>query len=255
MTASAHIHVLPDHVINKIAAGEVVERPAAVLKELLENALDAGATQIDVEIADGGRTLVRVADNGGGMRRDDALLAVDRHATSKIQDVDDIERVRTLGFRGEALAAIAAVSRFRLCTRPADELAGTEITMSAGKMQDVREAGCPPGTAIDVRNLFFNVPARRKFLRSAPTESDHVRQTFITAALARPGTGFTLTVDRRRLYNLPAQAGLAERLRELFPALPPENLRQVCHRQPGLAVTGYASLPAASRGDRGEQYL
>ncbi len=255
MTDAGNIHVLPDHVINQIAAGEVVERPASVLKELLENALDAGATQVDVEVADGGRTLVRVADNGVGMTRDNALLAIERHATSKIQDAADIERIRTMGFRGEALAAIAAVARFRLHTRPADSVAGTEITMAAGKIQDVREAGGAPGTVIEVRNLFFNVPARRKFLRSAPTENDHVRRTFITAALARPETGFTLTADRRRIYTLPAQSELAERLRELFPALPLENLRPVRYRHPGLSIAGYAGLPAAGRGDRGEQYL
>ncbi len=255
MTDAGHIHVLPDHVINQIAAGEVVERPASVLKELLENALDAGATQIDVEVADGGRALVRVSDNGGGMTRDDALLAIERHATSKIQDAADIERIRTMGFRGEALAAIAAVSRFRLQTQPSAGAAGTEITMTGGKIQDVRETGGAPGTVIEVRNLFFNVPARRKFLRSAPTENDHVRRTFITAALARPDAGFSLIADRRRVYALPAQSELAERLRELFPALPFENLRPVRYRRPDLFITGYTGLPAAGRGDRGEQYL
>ncbi len=254
MTDAGHIHVLPDHVINQIAAGEVVERPASVLKELLENALDAGAAQIDVEVADGGRAMVRVADDGGGMTRDDALLAIERHATSKIQDAGDIERIRTMGFRGEALAAIAAVSRFRLQTQPAAGVAGTEIAMAGGKIQDVRATGGAPGTVIEVRNLFFNVPARRKFLRSAPTENDHVRRTFITAALARPETGFSLTADRRRVYTLPAQSELADRLRELFPVLPLENLRPVRYRRPDLSITGYVTV-AGRRGDRGEQYL
>ena len=255
MTVTGNIHVLPDHVINQIAAGEVVERPASVLKELLENALDAGADQIDVDTADGGRALIRVADNGIGMTRDNALLAIERHATSKIKDAADIESIRTMGFRGEALAAIASVSRFRMQTRPADSVVGTEITMAAGKIQDVREAGVAPGTVIEVRNLFYNVPARRKFLRTASTENDHVRRTFITVALARPETGFSLTSDRRRIYTLPAQSELTERLRELFPALAMENLRQVNYHRPGLSIRGYAGLPAIGRSDRGEQYL
>ena len=143
MAGPRHILVLSEQVINKIAAGEVVDRPAAVVKELIENALDAGATQIDVEVTDGGRQVIAVADNGCGMGPDDALLSIERHATSKIRDVADIERIQTLGFRGEALAAIAAVSHFTLTTRPAAELAGTEVTMAGGKLVEVKETGCP----------------------------------------------------------------------------------------------------------------
>ncbi|MFN2350978.1 MAG: DNA mismatch repair endonuclease MutL [Kiritimatiellia bacterium] len=255
MQKPRQIRVLPDHVINKIAAGEVVERPAAVLKELLENALDAGGRRIDVIINGGGRDLVSVSDDGCGLGRDEVLLAVERHATSKITDLDDIEKINTLGFRGEALAAIAAVSRFRLYSRPAAEQAGTEMTISAGKIQDLRDLGCPPGTTVEVRNLFFNVPARRKFLRTPATESGHIRHTFLTTALARPETGFNLTMDRRRIYSLPAGDTLEQRLRSLFPGLDYTNLRPLDLERQGVSVSGYASLPALNRADRSEQYF
>ena len=190
MADPKHIHVLSDHVINKIAAGEVVERPASVIKELVENALDAGATQIEVEAVGGGRQLVAVTDNGSGMSRDDALLSIERHATSKIKDVDDIEHIATLGFRGEALAAISAVSHFTLTTRLAADVAGTEVTVVGGKLVDVKDTGCPVGTRFEVRRLFFNVPARRKFLRSDQTELAHIRQVFVVYALAHPEVGW-----------------------------------------------------------------
>ncbi len=250
-----HIHVLPDNVINKIAAGEVVERPASVVKELVENALDARATEIEVEIVAGGRTLIAVRDNGSGMERDDALLAVERHATSKISDVDDIERINTLGFRGEALAAISSVSRFTLRTRPADALAGTELVMAGGKMQDVREAGCPPGTSVEVRHLFFNVPARRKFLRSEQTESAHVRQAFMTYALANPKVGMKLKIDGRFLHSLPANATIEDRLGDLFVSIPKNNLRPVDYSSGSLRIHGHIALPSLTRSDRSEQYL
>ncbi len=255
MKAAPHIRVLPDHVANQIAAGEVVERPASVLKELMENALDAGAGQIDVAVISGGRTLVSVADNGGGMSRDDALLSIERYATSKIRDVDDIERIATLGFRGEALAAIASVSRFTLRTRRAGDLAGTEIVMAGGKVQDVRDAGCPPGTAVEVRNLFFNVPARRKFLRSEATELAHLRQVFFTYALAHPAVGLSLTLDGRAAQRLPGGGGLDERLRELVPAAVQAQLRRVDYASGSARISGYAGLPAGSRSDRSEQHL
>ena len=176
MAQERHIRILPDHVANKIAAGEVVDRPASVAKELIENAIDAGAGSVTLEVVAGGRKAILVSDDGCGMNREDALLSIERHATSKIRDADDIERVATLGFRGEAMAAISSVAQFRLVTRRAKDDAGTEIVMSGGKMQDVKEIGCPPGTTVEVRHLFFNIPARRKFLRSEPTELSHVRQ-------------------------------------------------------------------------------
>lgn len=255
MSSETHIRVLPDHVANKIAAGEVVERPASVLKELMENALDAGATQIDVGVVSGGRTLVKVSDNGAGMNRDNALLSVERHATSKIRDVDDIGHIATLGFRGEALAAIASVARFSLRTRRAGDTAGTEITMSGGKIQDVRDGGYPPGTTVEVRHLFFNVPARRKFLRSESTELSHLRQVFFIYALAHPATGMNLTADGRAMYALAGGGALEDRLQDLLPAAANSLLRRVDHTAGGVRVSGYAGVPAHSRSDRSEQCL
>ena len=170
MNRDGHVHILPIHVANKIAAGEVVERPASVVKELVDNAIDAGAKTIKVCIADGGRKLVSVADDGIGMERDDALLSLERQATSKILDVGDIERIDTLGFRGEAIPSIASVSRFSMTTRRHDSEEGTSVKVDAGTLADVRTVGCPPGTLVEVRDLFCNVPARRKFLRAAATE-------------------------------------------------------------------------------------
>ena len=249
------IQVLADEVINKIAAGEVVDRPASVLKELMENALDAGATSMEVELVAGGRTAVVVADDGSGMSRDDALLSVERHATSKIRDVHDIEHVATLGFRGEALAAIASVSRFTLTTRPASADAGTELVISGGRMLEVREAGAPAGTTIAVRNLFFNVPARRKFLRTEQTEMAHARQVFLLYALSHPEVALRLRVDDREVYRLSGGATLEERVRALFGPDLLAGLRPVQGTGEGIRVRGLASLPQVTRGDRGEQYI
>ncbi|MFH0953338.1 MAG: DNA mismatch repair endonuclease MutL [Verrucomicrobiota bacterium] len=255
MTRERHIQLLPDHVANKIAAGEVVDRPASVVKELVENGLDAGATQLMVEVTAGGRKVIAVSDNGSGMNRDDALLCVERHATSKIRTADDIERVSTLGFRGEALAAISAVSHFTLSTRQADALGGTEVVISGGKVQEVRDVGCPAGTTVHVRHVFFNVPARRKFLRSEQTELAHVRQTFLVYAVSHPAIGFRLVADGREVYRLAAGAAVEDRLRELFGPDLLRSLRPVEHRSEGMTLTGYAGLPGASRSDRAEQFI
>jgi DNA mismatch repair protein MutL len=255
MAPHSQIRILPDHVANKIAAGEVVDRPASVVKELVENALDAGATQISVDVVAGGRKAIAVSDNGSGMSRDDALLSVERHATSKIRDADDIENVSTLGFRGEALAAISAVSQFTLVTRRADDGGGVEVVMSGGKMQDVRETGCPPGTTIHVRHLFYNIPARRKFLRSEETELTHVRQVFMVYALSYPEVGFALTVDGRETYRLASGAGVEDRLRDLYGADLSMSLRPVKFSAGGITVSGYAGLPHLNRADRTEQYI
>ena len=255
MIPERHVRILPDYVANKIAAGEVVDRPASVVKELVENALDAEATQIRVDVVAGGRKSITVSDNGSGMSRDDALLSVERHATSKIRDADDIENIGTLGFRGEALAAISAVAQFSLSTRCADAVGGVEMLMSGGKMQEVREVGCPPGTTIQVRHLFYNIPARRKFLRSEQTELAHVRQMFLVYALSYPEVGFVLTVDGREVYRLASGAGAEERMRELFGAECMKSLRPVDCRVNDVQVTGYAGLPQASRADRTEQYI
>ena len=201
---------------NKIAAGEVVERPSSVVKELVENAIDAGAKRIAITITQGGRKLVSVQDDGCGMTRDDAVLSLERQATSKIHDVTDIEEIDTLGFRGEAIPSIASVSRFTLTTRRAESDEGTAIQVNAGTLAEVRAAGCPPGTLVEVRDLFCNVPARRKFLRAYATEEGHVRQIFTVHALAHPSIAFSLTVDGRELYRLAPAANLSDRVHDLF---------------------------------------
>jgi DNA mismatch repair protein MutL len=211
------IRLLPDHVANQIAAGEVVERPASVVKELVENALDADAKQVTVEIQAGGRSLVRVTDDGFGMSRDDALLALERHATSKIQRAEDLAAVATMGFRGEALPSIASVSRFTLITRERDSASpeGTQIIVNGGKIAEVRAAGSAPGTSLEVRQIFFNLPARRKFLRSEETEAAHIQHYLTLAALAYPEVAFTFVKDTRTVWQLPAQkcgGDVAERL-------------------------------------------
>src|ERR1700738_1419042 len=186
------IRVLSDTVANKIAAGEVVERPASVVKELLENSLDAGATQIRIESDSGGRRLIRIADDGSGMMRDDALLAFERHATSKLSDVKDLLSIATLGFRGEALPSIASVSRLLLETRSAEETTGTTIEIAGGKLLRCDESALTTGTIITVRDLFFNVPARRKFLRSDQTELAHIASLATHYSLAHPKKSFQL---------------------------------------------------------------
>src|SRR6266568_4897159 len=196
------IRLLPEQVANQIAAGEVVERPASVVKELVENALDAQAARITVEIQAGGRGLIRVTDDGIGMSRDDALLCLERHATSKIRTADDLAAIRSMGFRGEALPSIASVSRFTLTTRERDS-EGAEVIVNGGKIVEVRAAGAAPGTTVEVRQLFFNVPARRKFLRSEETERAHVQHYLTLAALAFPEVGFTFLQDQRLVWQLP----------------------------------------------------
>ena len=249
------IQMLPDHVINKIAAGEVIERPASVMKELMENALDAGATQVDVEVVRGGMQLIAISDNGSGMDRDNAMLAIERHATSKIRTAEEVEAVATLGFRGEALSSISAVSRFTLITRPHDAVSGTEIRVAGGKLQDVADAGCPPGTRFEIRNLFFNVPARRKFLRTESTELAQIRQLFCVYALAHPETGLSLTSDGRELYNLPAGGSLADRIAELYNPSFFSHLRELNFAADEVKVTGFAGLPQTGRKDRSDQYV
>ncbi len=249
------IQMLPDQVINKIAAGEVIERPASVMKELMENALDAGSTQVDVEVVRGGMQLIAISDNGSGMTRDNALLAIERHATSKIRTAEEVEAVSTLGFRGEALSSISSVSRFTLVTRTHDDLSGTEIRIAGGKLQDVAEAGCPPGTRFEIRNLFFNVPARRKFLRTESTELAQIRQLFAVYAIAHPETGLSLVSDSRELYNLPAGGTLADRIAELYNASFFSHLRELNFEANDVKIAGFAGLPQTGRKDRSDQYI
>ena len=248
---------------NKIAAGEVVERPASVVKELVENAIDAGATRIAIAITQGGRKLVSVQDDGCGMTRDDAVLSLERQATSKIRDVTDIEQIDTLGFRGEAIPSIASVSRFTLTTRRADSDEGTQIQVNAGTIADIRSAGCPSGTLVEVRDLFCNVPARRKFLRAYATEEGHVKRIFTVHALAHPSIGFSLTVDGRELYRLAPANALEDRVRELFGGEFLESAVTVGGheaedgRQNGgrVCVTGLIERPNLATPTRREQYV
>ncbi|HEY1963369.1 MAG TPA: DNA mismatch repair endonuclease MutL [Acidobacteriaceae bacterium] len=210
------IRVLTDQVANQIAAGEVVDRPASVVKELLENALDAGATRIRIEVEGGGRKLIRIVDNGSGMVRDDALLAFERHATSKLRTSDDLLAIATLGFRGEALPSIASISRLDLETRAAEEPAGTRVEIVGGRMHRVEDAGLPPGTTIAVRDLFFNTPARRKFLKSETTELSHVTALVTHYALAHPDKHFELHSATHALLQAPPVAQPADRIFQIF---------------------------------------
>ena len=254
-----HVRVLPLHVANKIAAGEVVERPASVVKELVENAIDAGANRIAITITQGGRKLVAVQDDGCGMTKDDAVLSLERQATSKIRDVTDIEEIDTLGFRGEAIPSIASVSRFTLTTRRADSDEGTTIQVNAGTLAEVRSAGCPPGTLVEVRDLFCNVPARRKFLRAYATEEGHIKQMFTIHALAHPSVAFSLTVDGRELYKLAPASNVSDRIRDLFGddflanALPiPPNPQSPI---PNPSISGFIEKPNLSTPTRRDQYV
>ncbi len=212
------IRILPEIISNKIAAGEVVERPASVVKELVENALDAESTKIVIEVERGGRRLIRVSDNGGGMGRDDALLALERYATSKIASDTDLFSIRSLGFRGEALPSIAAVSRLTIVTREKRSDAGTEIRVSGGKIEQVADIGAPPGTMITVENLFFNTPARRKFMKSVTTEMGHVADIVAAIALGRPEVYFRLMHDGRILKSWPAAVDRLDRVADVLGA-------------------------------------
>src|SRR6195256_6515814 len=211
----SRIRLLSETVASQVAAGEVVERPASVVKELVENSLDAGARKIDVVIRRGGISLVRVIDDGCGMDRDDALLSLERHATSKIRSAADLESVATLGFRGEAVPSIASVTRFRLTTREAGAIAGTEILVNGGKLDVVRDSGEAPGTQVEARSIFYNMPARRKFLRSENTESRNIEHQLHLQATGHPEIAFVFVRDDRVVLQLPAAASLLDRIRDL----------------------------------------
>ena len=238
------IRILPDQVANKIAAGEVVERPASVVKELLENSLDAGATEVRVEVESGGRRLIRIADDGCGMLRDDALLAFERHATSKLRDVKDLLSIATLGFRGEALPSIASVSRLLLETRSAEETTGTRIEIAGGKMLRCEEAALGGGTVITVRDLFYNVPARRKFLRTEPTELAHIASLVTHYSLAHPEKTFQLTSGATELLYATPVATLAERVFQVFGGRTLEDLVEIGDREKDLFMAQPSAPPA-----------
>lgn len=249
------IRVLDGAAINKIAAGEVVERPASVVKELVENALDAGATRVEVEIRGGGKTLVRVRDDGCGMGRDDAALALARHSTSKIAGAEDLFSIRTMGFRGEALPAIAAVSRLEIVTKEKGALSGTRLAVEGGRAGEPRETGAPEGTEVTMRELFFNTPARRKFLKTEATENAHIAASLMAEALARPGTGFTLVADGGEMLKAPPASSARERIAALFGAELAKGLIPVAGEAGAARVEGFVSPPGVTRGNRTAQYF
>jgi DNA mismatch repair protein MutL len=264
------IRILPDQVANKIAAGEVVERPASVVKELLENSLDAGATRLRVDVENGGKRLIRVADDGAGMLRDDALLAFERHATSKLRDVGDLLSIATLGFRGEALPSIGSVARVEMETRLRQETTGTRLEIAGGRLLNVSEIAREPGTTVTVRDLFFNVPARRKFLRSEQTELAHVAQLATHYTLAHRDKWFRLQSSSGELLNVSPVATLRERVFQIFgpeilgelvelgdrerkltvPAEPPEPPEHKTFR-----LTGFVSRPQVQKSNRNSIYI
>jgi DNA mismatch repair protein MutL len=266
------IKLLPEQVANQIAAGEVVERPASVVKELVENSLDAGAKKILVEVKAGGRSLIRVMDDGSGMSRDDTLMSLERHATSKITRAEDLASIATMGFRGEALPSIASVSRFVLTSRVAEAEGGTEIVVNGGKMMAVKETGAAVGTAVEVRSLFYNLPARRKFLRTEETERAHVQRMLTLMALAHPEVAFTLRHNDREVWCLLSESGtcaaaLDRRLRALWG----DGLRLIeidyageLARRPfdeddapakACRVWGFIGAPGVSRSNRANQHV
>jgi DNA mismatch repair protein MutL len=248
------IHQLSDAVANQIAAGEVVERPAAVVKELVENSLDAGAKRVVVRSEDGGRRLIEVADDGHGMRPADLRLALARHATSKLRSADDLFQIATLGFRGEALPSIAAVSEFALASRPHGADGGWELTIVGGEVRGDGPAALSPGTRASVRNLFWNVPARLKFLKTESSETGHVTDQVIRLALSHPPVAFRLDADGRTVIDLPAGGTLAVRVRALFGAALADSLIEVAGNTPSMQLTGYISHPREARPTARRQY-
>ncbi len=253
MAVATRIRQLPAGLANQIAAGEVVERPAAAVKELIENALDAGATRIAVAIEFGGKRLIRVEDDGEGMALADAVLAVERHATSKIRTPDDLAAITTLGFRGEALPSIASVSHFRLRTRARGEGSGTEVRVDGGGKPAVTETGAPEGTLVEVRDLFYNVPARRKFLKSDGAETSHISRAMTQMALGYVGVGFLLKSGNRTLINCPPASDFTERFFQIYGDRP--DLVPVRKEAGGVRVTGLAAALAEDGSTRGPQHL
>ncbi len=250
------IVLLPDEVASQVAAGEVVERPASVVKELVENSIDAEADRIEVAITRGGMSVIRVVDNGIGMDRDDALLSLERHATSKIRTGQDLARIATLGFRGEALPSIASVSRFRMATRPRDALEGTEILVNGGTIDSVRSSGEAPGTLIEARSLFYNLPARRKFLRTDNTETSHIQHQLQLQATGHPQIGFVFVRDQNTVFQAPPVKRLWDRVRDLRGS---DFVGQLLEIESaafgGIGVSGFIGKAGISRSTRAEQII
>jgi len=247
------IRVLSENVCNKIAAGEVIERPASVIKELVENSLDAGADRIVVQTEQGGVQLISVVDNGCGMDADDALLCLESHATSKIATDLDIDHIVTLGFRGEAIPSIASISRFTLRTRRHEDMAGTEVVVHGGKAISVKPTGCAPGTEIVIRDLFFNTPARKKFLRSRPTEENHIQETLMLASLPWPHVTFELSMDGRPIFSSPGHSDLLPRLRTYFGRELADQMLPLEYQDGDLKISGYIARHGFTRPVRREQ--
>ncbi|MCI0459944.1 MAG: DNA mismatch repair endonuclease MutL, partial [Gemmataceae bacterium] len=249
------IRQLPHSVITKIAAGEVIERPASVLKELLENSVDAGSTRIDIDAEQGGSDLIRVVDDGCGITAEDLPLAFASHATSKLQSADDLFRIGTLGFRGEALSSIGGVAQVTLQSRPARVSCGAEITCHGGDLSIVRDWNGSPGTRIEVRHLFYNTPVRRKFLRTTSTEMGHLCEQFTRLALARPGLHLTLRHNGKSVYEVPASATLLDRLGLFFGPEVRDQLYPIDAIQGPACLRGFIADPACERGNAKMQYL
>jgi len=249
------IQILPETLINKIAAGEVVERPASVVKELLENAIDAGATDVHVTVKNGGKDLITILDNGCGMSESDAQLAVERHATSKIYNEDDLFRISTLGFRGEALASIASVSHFELLTCNDENQGGTRILIKGGYLEQLSKIGFPKGTKVSVENLFFNTPARLKFLKTTATELQHIQQHILQKSLANPDIHFRLTHNSQLLLNLTGGEGLQTRIQQIFGEEFLDTIFPVNHEETSLHYSGFISFPSKPRKSRRWQYI
>jgi len=250
------IRVLSDILASQVAAGEVVERPASVVKELVENSIDAGALEVRVDVDQGGAALIRVSDDGCGMSREDALLSLERHATSKLRTAGDLAEIRTLGFRGEAIPSIVSVSRFRMVTREAGAVVGTEILVDGGKIRDVRDAGCAPGTVIEAKALFFNMPARRKFLRAETTEAAHVEHQLRLHALAAPQVRFRLRRDEREVFDLPPASKAVDRVRQLLGVEMARELIALPRTEGrGVSVEGFVLPPGHARKGRRHQFV
>ena len=249
------LQVLPENIANLIAAGEVVQRPASVVKELVENAVDAGADKIAVVVTDSGRTLIQVIDNGSGMSAEDAKLCFERHATSKVAKAEDLQSILTYGFRGEALASIAAVSDVTLRTRMKDDDLGTQVTVTAGKITEVKEVAAPEGANFSVRNLFYNTPARRKFLKTDSVESRHIIEEFQRVALTRPGVGFSLTMNGKDVYNLKPAKSLKYRVLDLLGEGVTSEIVEVDVKTSLLNMSGYVGRPQSARKTVGNQFF
>ena len=249
------INILPELLINKIAAGEVIERPASVVRELLDNAIDSGASRIEVEILHGGKKLIKVSDNGCGMNREDALLCFERHATSKIRSEEDLFDISSLGFRGEALAAIASVSKITLITCTAGSGTGTKIEIGVDHRKETSDAPPSPGTTIEVRDIFYNTPARRKFLKSTTTELSHIIETVVQKAFAYPSIGFTLNHNNSELVNAPSATTPEERFIQLYGEELPEEFLRVGIEERGIKIHGFVSKPDITRAGRSHQVI